>query len=219
MGFRLCAVAAVEDEVHCEVVDVSLEIPDLEDDVAAFRAVAGAVGFDESLAAFFSVVVADCEDAGAAGGRALKEAAECLQDLVVAEQMGDRVVAGDHRVELPGVVRVDLAHVADGEVQLDAAAVCLSSGPFDLARREVGTGHAETSLRQAEGLRADAAGDVEKRGARLDAPPVFENGGELLGLPGDAGVPVLVDEVIQRADIVVMSGHRREYQAAKDSQF
>lgn len=161
MGFGLCGVATVEDEVHRKVVDVSLEVPDLEEDVAAVGTVAGAVGFDESLAAFFAVLVADCEDAGAAGGRALEEAAECLQDFVVAEQVGDRVVAGDHRVKLPGVVRVDPAHVADGEVQLHAAAVCLGSGPLDLSRREIGTGDAETSLRQAEGRRSDAAGDVE----------------------------------------------------------
>jgi hypothetical protein len=45
---------------------------------------------------------------------------ERRQDLVVAQQVQDHVVAGDHHVELPPVMVVGSPHVADREVDRDA---------------------------------------------------------------------------------------------------
>src|SRR5262249_18761378 len=74
--------------------------------------------------------------------------------------------------------------------------------------RQVGGGDGEAPLRQAEGLRADAARDIEDGSA--PRPPAFvDDCGELSSLPLDTGIPVLKDQVVQTRHPIVELAHRR----------
>src|SRR3954454_5818180 len=73
--------------------------------------------------------------------------------------------------------------------------------------RQVGRGDAITPQCQGEGLGADPARDVQDRPG-VGPPVIAYDAGELLGLPLDAAVPVLEDQVVEGRDPVVEVGHR-----------
>ena len=82
------------------------------------------------------------------------------EDIVVGQQVGDRVVAGDHRVELAPMVVMSRPHVADREVDPEAKALALGPGSLNGPCRQVGRRDVVTPLGQAEGLGADPARHV-----------------------------------------------------------
>ncbi len=82
-------------------------------------------------------VVADGHDAGAARARASPELAERVQDLLVAQQMRDRVVGRQNDVELPLMARVELAPVRNGELDLERAPRGLLAGAVHGVFRDI----------------------------------------------------------------------------------
>ncbi len=121
--------------------------------------------------------------------------------------MGDGVVAGDHHVELPPVMVMNRPQVAHGEIDLKRPALRLGPGPGDRPGRQVGGGDGEARLRQAEGLGADAAGDIED-GSAPRPPAPLHDADKLPGLPLDTGIPVLKDQVVETHHSVVKFAHR-----------
>src|SRR5947208_2019370 len=89
----------------------------------------------------------------AGGGRGAgtgEELPEGGQQVVVGEQVGQRVVAGEDGVELPAVVPGEPAQVGDGEVDVQGAPGGLAPGARDGGGGEVGGGDAVAQRGQAE---------------------------------------------------------------------
>jgi hypothetical protein len=83
--------------------------------------------------------------------------------VCVVEQVRQGVVERHRRVEAPGAL--DIEHAQSGHPCRDAkpARRCLPRAVLDRRRADVGRGHREAGLREADGLRPDAAGGVQHR--------------------------------------------------------
>jgi len=71
--------------------------------------------------------------------------------------MRDGIICGHHYVELTLMMGMNLSHIANRKVDLDASALRFDFRPGDCSMGQVAGGHEKAMLRQANGLRADAA--------------------------------------------------------------
>ncbi len=103
---------------------------------------------------------------------------------MLCQQVRQRVVGADDAVE-PAIGKREASHVGGGRGQAHAPAGGLTDGAGGGPGAEVGAGDAVPAQRQADGLRADAAGTVEHRLTSLT-----DQGVQSVPLPTDARVPV-----------------------------
>ncbi|MNY54882.1 hypothetical protein D3C86_1908080 [compost metagenome] len=92
---------------------------------------------DQVRPALLFVVVPDRDDASAAGAQACEELAQRKQQVLVGQQVRDRVVARNDEVVSSTVVLVGRTHVCDLEVDGQATKVCFASRTFDFPGRQV----------------------------------------------------------------------------------
>ena len=129
------------------------------------------------------VVVPDACDEDPSVAQAGPDAVHRPLEIQVGQQVRQRVVAGDHRVEGSRHSRTDLADVGTAEGYGEAAGLRLPPGSLDGAPAQVRSGRPISQRGQGQRLRADSAGAVHRpavarpgrrglgRGPRHDAPP------------------------------------------------
>jgi hypothetical protein len=94
------------------------------------------------------------------------------QEVVIAEQVCDRIVSGHNHVELLLVIVVRPSHVAHGQLEFESPPLRLCPRTSNRTTRQIGSRYGETTLCKADGLRPDATGHIENR---FSTRPAFMN--------------------------------------------
>src|SRR5687768_8812581 len=97
-------------------------------------------------------------------------------------------------------------HVADGKIDFDATALCLDLCTINRSLGKIGSRDREATFGKADGLRADAAGNVEHSFG--SGPLLLYDAAQLCGLKLDALIPVEENEMIQVGQLIVELAHR-----------
>jgi hypothetical protein len=94
------------------------------------------------------------------------------------------------------------AEVGNDTAERKATRGSFTLGSIDGGVREIGPCHPEPKREKSKRLRADADRSVEHR-ARTRPPMFADERRQRLPLPGDTCLPVLVDEMVQRSQLIV----------------
>ncbi len=125
-----------------------------------------------------AVEVAHGDDQHTARAQLRSHRGERRHDVGFAQQMGDRVVATDHDVEVP-LNLSEVSEVGHAEPQRSTEPLCLRAGTLDRGRADVAAAHLVPETCEPDCLRPDAASTVE------DA----QGGGRQTADRGDRGPP------------------------------
>ena len=129
--------------------------------------------------------------------------------------MRQRVVADDYDVNACRQQRQS-AEVGNDTAERKVTRGSFTLGSIDASVRKIGPCHPEPEREESKRLRADTDGSVEHR-ARARPPLFTDERRQRLPLPGDACLPVLVDEMVQRSQPIVKPLDRHAYPCGLDS--
>ena len=113
VGNKVFGSTVIHHEVHRHVIDPTLEVPNLKNDVTLSVLLPDAIWFEQPNPSLHSIVVPDRQQATTTGAGAFMHLSQGKQQVIVVKKMRDGIVARDHHVELSLVVGVDRPHVAD----------------------------------------------------------------------------------------------------------
>src|SRR5215207_5323093 len=129
------------------------------------------------------------------------------QEIFVVQKVRQRVVAGDHHVELAAHLLAQGAKVRHPESYRDTKRLGFLAGSPDRVGAQIGGGHFVTEQRQTYRLRPDTGGAVQygkRPAAHLPANQPIQH----LTLTANSASPVGVDEVVAVGQVIVESRRR-----------
>ena len=128
-----------------------------------------------------------------------------MVNLVFGQQVREGVVTGDDRIER-GRANGKSPQVRNETGQSNSATRGLVTGALHRDRRDIGARDLESNGCEAEGLRTDPDGGVQHV-VRQRTQFAGEERRQRLSLPRDAGLPVLVHQVVPGSEGVVEAAH------------
>jgi hypothetical protein len=131
------------------------------------------------------------------------ELPESRQNVLVTQEMGDRIIAGDDDVEDAWMGLSELPHVGPDEWHGERSPGGFLSRQLQLSGRDIRGRHLTAKLRQADALRADAAGGIEDA-TSVRAEVLANDAVQNLRMPEDALLPVAVQVAVEGGKPVVI---------------
>jgi len=163
------------------------------------------IGVGRRLATLNFVVVADRAQEDPARAEGSQKLPEGRAEVVVGEQMRQRIVESQYHVKRSNNTGPDLAHVSHRGINKEPPGVCLPLQAGDGSGREVARNKPKAPSCERQGLSSDAARRIQNpcvQGLRLRQFR-FDQASERVALPRHARIPIFEDQMVVGSQVVI----------------